>query len=116
MTNLKFPKIRRLSGAKQFAEVFARRISAANKLIVVYAAPNGLPYSRLGLSVGKKLGTAVARNRIKRLFREAFRLEATTLPAGYDLVVVPRVGSIGALREYQDAIQTVCLRVCERWR
>lgn len=104
MAKLNFPRVRRLSGEKQFAKVFAKRISAANKLIVVYAAPNGLTYSRLGLSVGRKLGTAVARNRIKRLLREAFRLEFSQLPKSCDLVCVPRVGAIGTLAAYREAI------------
>lgn len=110
MARLNFPRVQRLSGEKQFAKVFARRVSSANKLIVVYAAPNGLKYSRLGLSVGRKLGTAVSRNRIKRLLREAYRLEAATLPTGYDFVVVPRVGPIGTLVDYRDSLRLVCRR------
>lgn len=114
MAKLKFPKVRRLSGEKQFASVFARRISAANRLLVVYAAPNGLEYSRLGLSVGKKLGTAVLRNRVKRLLREAFRLESKRLPRGYDLVCVPRAGFIGTLSDYREAIVDAANRSAAR--
>jgi len=116
MAKLKFPKTRRLSGVKQFASVFARRISSANRLVVVYAASNGLEYSRLGLSVGKKLGTAVVRNRIKRLLREAFRLETRAFSPGFDFVVVPKMGAIGTLGEYRDAIQSVCQRASGRLR
>lgn len=110
MARLKFPRANRLSGEKQFARVFARRISSANKLIVVYAAPNGMKHSRLGLSVGRKLGTAVSRNRIKRLLREAFRLESAALPTGYDFVVVPRVGPTGTLIDYRESLKLVCRR------
>jgi ribonuclease P protein component len=59
--------------------------------MVVFGAENGLPYARLGLSVSRrKFGTAVARNRVKRLLREAFRLSKGELPVGIDLVIVPR--------------------------
>ena len=56
------------------------------------AVPNGLPHSRLGLSVGKRIWkSAVRRNRIRRVFREAFRVRYDALPRGYDLVLIPAV-------------------------
>lgn len=58
--------------------------------IIVYGAANGLGVSRLGLSVSRKVGGAVARNRVKRLLREAFRAVQAELPCGLDLVVVAR--------------------------
>jgi ribonuclease P protein component len=73
-----------------FQAVYDRRRSAADGTLVVYARENGLQYSRVGLSVSKKFGRAVRRNRIRRLMREAFRLEMADRPAGYDLVLIPR--------------------------
>ena len=73
-----------------FQAVYDRRRSAADGTLVVYARENGLGYSRVGLSVSKKFGPAVRRNRIRRLLREAFRLSKEELPVGYDLVLVPR--------------------------
>lgn len=60
--------------------------------ITIFTVPNELGHCRLGLSVGSRVGNAVARNRIKRLIREAFRLEQHELAAvgGYDLVVTVR--------------------------
>ena len=115
MTKLKFPRPRRLSGEKQFASVFAKRVSAANRLIVVYAAPNGLKYSRLGLSVGRKFGTAVRRNRIKRLLREAFRLEFPQLPLGFDLVCVPRAEAAGTLKGLRRSLIDAATRAAARY-
>ena len=88
-----FPKLHRLTTEGQFKRVFAHRTSAANSVIVVYGAPNGLPFCRLGLVVSRKIGGAVVRNRWKRLIREAFRQQHKQLPTGLDLVVLPRAGS-----------------------
>ena len=53
------------------------------------ARPNGLAHSRLGLSIGKSIWkSAVKRNRVRRIFREAFRLSYPDLPSGYDLVLI----------------------------
>jgi ribonuclease P protein component len=84
-----------LRRSADFQRVFQRRRSAGDATLVMYACENGLPYSRLGLSVGRKLGGAVERNRIKRLLREAFRLSRPRLPSGLDLVLIPR-GSVAA--------------------
>ena len=58
--------------------------------LTVYFVQNKLPVSRFGISVGKKQGGAVQRNRIKRIFRAGYRLCETELPIGYDLVFAAR--------------------------
>lgn len=73
-----------------FRRVYARRRSASDGWLIVYACENGLPYLRLGLSVSRKVGGAVVRNRRRRLMREAFRLTRHEMPTGLDLVLVPR--------------------------
>lgn len=58
--------------------------------MVVVARPNGLPRMRLGLSVGRRCGRAVVRNRLKRVVRESFRLAPGRMLGGLDVVVIPR--------------------------
>jgi ribonuclease P protein component len=84
-----FTRLQRLTHAKEFQAVFKARNSARGTRIIVHGLANGLAWSRLGLSVGRKFGNAVARNRFKRLCREAFRLSQHTLPQGWDFVLTP---------------------------
>lgn len=75
-----------------FARVYARRCRASDERLLVFACENELPYSRLGLSVSRRVGGAVVRNYWKRLLREAFRRQRARLPQRVDLVVVAQPG------------------------
>jgi ribonuclease P protein component len=86
------PPDRRLRHQRDFDRVFADSQHAADKVLVVLARRNELAWSRIGVVVSRKVGTAVVRNYWKRLVREAFRLQQHALPAGLDLVVRPRRG------------------------
>jgi ribonuclease P protein component len=85
-----FPKTARIRKSPEFKRVFDARHSAANNVLIVFAIPNRLGQSRLGLSVSKKVGNAVIRNRWKRLIREAFRKTRTKFAGTFDLVVIPQ--------------------------
>ena len=82
----------RLSRSAEFDRVFREGRSHASRQLVVYAFPNADVGTepRLGVSVGRKVGGAVQRNRVKRLLREAFWGIAPELPGGHDFVVVAR--------------------------
>ena len=66
----------------------SRRLHSKNFLIII--KKNDLGFSRLGITVTKRIGKAVRRNRIKRLVREFFRLNKDKLPKGYDILVIAR--------------------------
>ena len=87
---LTFRKQDRLRSPSEFKRVYDRKCSVGNQWLIVYGCSNEMGRSRLGLSVSRKIGNAVARNRFRRLCREAFRLTRGDLPMGLDLIVIPR--------------------------
>ncbi len=97
---MRSPRRRRLSRSAEFERVYRQGRSKGNRFLVLYAFPraDGVPDDegpRLGLSVSRRVGGAVERNRVKRVLREAFWEEAERLPAGSDYVVVARPDARG---------------------
>ena len=91
------PKRRRLSRSAEFERVYRQGRSKGNRYLVLYAFPRAEEDDegpRLGLSVGRRVGGAVERTRVKRVLREAFWEEARRLPARSDYVVVARPESL----------------------
>ena len=89
------PKRGRLSRSAEFERVYRQGRSVGNRFLVLYSFPRssaGEPAdgTRLGVSVSRKVGGAVDRNKVKRLLREAFGTLAARLPADQDVVVVAR--------------------------
>ena len=83
----------RLSRSAEFERAYRQGRSYGDRHFVVYAFPRAEDAGaepRLGLSVSRKVGGAVERNRVKRLLREAFAAEARLVPPGNDVVVVAR--------------------------
>src|SRR5262245_38412492 len=101
---LTFPQSRRMKTPAEFDRCYKRKRSASDDVLIVYACENGLTHPRLGCSVSKKIGNAVVRNRYKRLFREAFRLTQQELPAGVDVVLIPRPGDDPTLEKLKESL------------
>jgi ribonuclease P protein component len=98
-------KRRRLSRSGEFDRVYREGSSHGNRFLVVYSFPRSEEAegdARLGVSVGRKVGGAVERNRIKRALREAFWGLEDELPQGHDFVLVAR-SEIGGLWERDGA-------------
>jgi ribonuclease P protein component len=108
-------KRRRLSRSGEFERVYREGRSHASRHLVVYAFPRSADDDtepRLGVSVGRKLGGAVERNRMKRLLREAFWSNSEGLREGHDFVIVarPAAGELardGGEPAIEEALRTV---------
>jgi ribonuclease P protein component len=100
-----FQKREHLRRPSDFRKVYARKRSVGNEWLIVYGCENGLDYLRLGLSVSSKVGPAVFRNRLRRLYREAFRLTRASLPTGLDLVLIPKSPKEPTLLDVQNSLK-----------
>lgn len=85
---LLFGKSQRVVRERDFKAILARKCFVCNWILRLYAAPNEQESPRFGVSIGRKCGNAVYRNRLKRLARQAFRLNQHDLPAGRDYLLI----------------------------
>lgn len=100
----------RISHALDYQAAFAARLAKSRGPITVFLRPNHLPEHRLGLSIGRRVGGAVDRVRLKRYIREAFRLDRPVYPhpsagGSYDVVVSSRSHNPLSLNEYRERLR-----------
>ncbi|KYP80785.1 ribonuclease P protein component [Ferroacidibacillus organovorans] len=98
---------------REFRFVFTRGRSQANKYYVLYVTPKQKSEpSKIGLSVSKKVGNAVIRNRVKRILREILRQRIPRFSEGYDIVIIARKdASAISFRESEAAIDALLKRI-----
>ena len=98
-----------------FRRLYHKGKSAVNGYMVLYCRKNNLGRSRIGYTVSAKLGGAVVRNRVRRRYREIYRLNSSQLQPGYDLILVARTRSVGAkYSKMNNAFLKACheLKLC----
>ncbi len=97
-----------------FRRVYERRRSASDAWLIVYGCENSLSFLRLGLSVSRKMGPATHRNRLRRLYREAFRLTRHDMAGGLDLVLIPRRPEAPRLQELKHALPKLVREIARK--
>lgn len=113
-TNLRLLPASHLRRPQDFARVFDGGIRAGDGHLLIFAAKNDLGYSRFGLSVSRKHGSAVVRNKKRRRLREAFRLHQHSLPVGFDFVLIPRQRDDSTLRDFERSLKGITKRLANK--
>lgn len=114
MVDLRMPKALHLRRPSEFREVYDFRCGASDAWLGLSGKPNGHDYSRVGLSVSRRYGGAVQRNRLRRLYREAFRLGHHDLPAGIDMVMTPRSPNEPTLAQVRSSLGALAAQIAKR--
>ena len=114
MSDFSFPKAAHLRSPLNFERVYSLKHKAADGVLLLFVARNDVDVTRIGLSVGKKHGGAIVRNRLKRLLREAFRLERPSVPSGLDLIAIPLTADKASLAAYRTSIAGLVRRLVKR--
>lgn len=110
----KLPRTARIRLRREFDRVFQARNRVSDDRLTLYVARTTGDQARLGIAASRRLGNAVARNRIKRLIREAFRHLRPDLPTGTDWIVVPKPCAEWSLTLVRDSLCRMIARLRKR--
>ena len=99
-----------LKGNASFRRLYHRGASAANRCLVMYCGRNRSRKNRVGLTVSAKLGHAVVRNRVRRRFRELYRLHKPEMQPGFDVILVARGRAVRSTYQQLDETYLRLLR------
>ena len=112
------PREKRLAKRREFLRVYESGRKWYSRYCVVFAAPNALPYSRIGITATKKLGKAAVRNRLKRWTREVYRRQREPLSldsCSLDVIVNVKPNAAEArFEEYRDDLQRALQKIAKQ--
>jgi ribonuclease P protein component len=115
-----FPKSKRIVSGQLFTTVLRKGGCAADDCLVVFAKARQRRIGpsetaiRMGVTIPKKTGNAVVRNRWKRWIRESFRSQQTLFPDGFDYVVRPKKGAVGSWSAIQRSLPKLARKAVAR--
>lgn len=115
-----FQKANRIASGQTITQVLRRGGCAADDCLVVFALPNQatgltIQFHRLGVTIPKKTGNAVNRNRWKRLIREAYRTQKADLPSDFQYVVRPKKGATPSWQKIQRSLPKLARKAAKRY-
>ena len=112
--DLRLPAQTRLRSTAEFQRLLDQGRRVSDGTMTLWAIANGLEYSRFGLVVGRKHGEAVARNRVRRRLREAFRLSRMLMPAGFDFAAAPHAGRKPSVEQFRNSLLQLATRLAKQ--
>jgi ribonuclease P protein component len=103
----------RIVRSSDYKRLYKEGRKVYSEKFVLFGRENGISHHRLGITVSRKVGGAVVRNRVKRLFREIFRKSCREIPNRLDIVVNAKTGCADALypelrEEFLTAVRKIC--------
>lgn len=113
-----FGKTRRVTRSGDFTRIIRLGTCVADGTLVLFALPKpaGDETISIGITIPKKTGNAVVRNRWKRLIRESFRQQQAILPVGYEFIVRPKRGAAPDWTAIQKSIPRLATKAAKRAR
>jgi ribonuclease P protein component len=107
-----FGRDERIRKRQDYLRIYEQGVRRHTQRFTIIICPNRSGIRRLGMTVSKKAGNAVQRNRIKRLLREFFRLNKSRLPASQDIVIIAKRGILPLT--YNDVCTELGSRLIDR--
>ncbi len=108
-----FPRQFRIVRGSDYRAIYSAGLKLNSERFVLFGRENNLDHHRLGITVSRKIGGAVVRNRLKRLFREIFRRSSADLPNHFDLIVnAKRASADAAYGSLRDEFVSSARRLC----